>query len=184
MLGALNAVTHQLTTVCNDGYINAATVCDLLRRLKQQYPGRPLTLFLDNARYQRCKLFQALAEELNIELQYLPSYSPNLNLIERYWKFVKKKCLYSKHYPDYASFREAILNCIQRSHRKHKTEQRSLLAFNFQPFQETQFVTVWRICNADWPIGESGCSRQLRCFHPLPNFVDGRDQGLTVLSCG
>jgi transposase len=142
VLGALNAVTHQLTTVCNESYINAATVCDLLRRLRRQYRSQPLTLFLDNARYQRCRLVQAAAAELQIELAYLPSYSPNLNLIERYWKFVKKKCLYSKHYPDYAGFREAVLTCVQTSHRKHKAELRSLLTLNFQSLAEAQFVTV------------------------------------------
>lgn len=142
VLGALNAVTHQLTTVCNDSYINAETVCDLLRRLRWQYRGQPLTLFLDNARYQRCQLVQELAEQLEIELQYLPSYSPNLNLIERFWKLVKKKCLYSKHYSDYATFREAILNCIRHAHRNHKTELQSLLTLNFQSFEEALFVAV------------------------------------------
>jgi len=52
-------------------------------------------LVLDNARYQKCHLVQNLAATLNIELLFLPTYSPNLNLIERLWKFVKKKCLYS-----------------------------------------------------------------------------------------
>ena len=131
VLGALNAITHQLTTVSNDGSINAETVCELLRRLRRQYRCQPITLFLDNARYQRCTLVRELAEQLHIELQFLPAYSPNLNLIERFWKFVKKQCLYSKHYPDYATFRDTILNCIQRAHRKHKAELRTLLALNF-----------------------------------------------------
>jgi len=52
-------------------------------------PGVPITLILDNARYQRCALVQAVAQELGIELLYLPTYSPNLNLIERLWRFVK-----------------------------------------------------------------------------------------------
>ena len=49
-----------------------------------------LTIVLDNARYQRCALVQSLAQSLGIELLFLPAYSPNLNLIERFWKFVKK----------------------------------------------------------------------------------------------
>ena len=56
----------------------------------------PLTIVLDNARYQRCALVQSLAQTLGIELLFLPPYSPNLNLIERFWKFVNKQCLYSK----------------------------------------------------------------------------------------
>ena len=56
-----------------------------------------MTVILDNARYQRCALVQTVAQELRIELLYLPTYSPNVNLIERLWKFVKKQCLYSKY---------------------------------------------------------------------------------------
>ena len=41
---------------------------------------------MDNAKYQRCDLVKKLAVEVNIELLFLPSYSPNLNIIERYWK--------------------------------------------------------------------------------------------------
>ena len=58
----------------------------------------PVTLVLDNARYQRCLLVQDVAKELGIELLFLPSYSPNLNLIERLWKFVKKEVLNSRHH--------------------------------------------------------------------------------------
>lgn len=142
VLGALNAITDQLTTVSNDSYINAETVCELLRRLRRQYGRQPITVFLDNARYQRCTLVRELAEQLRIELQFLPPYSPNLNLIERFWKFVKKQCLYSKHYPDYVAFRDAILNCIKHAPQNHKAELRTLLAPNFQSFEKALFLTV------------------------------------------
>ena len=68
-------------------------VCELLRKIAAAHPDMPITLVLDNARYQKCKLARALAESLNIEMLYLPSYSTNLNLIERLWKFVKKQLL-------------------------------------------------------------------------------------------
>ena len=89
VLGALDAITHELITVTNDSYINAVSVCDLLWKLRFLYPDLSLTLILDNARYQKCKLVWQVADLLDIELLYLPSYSPNLNLIERLWKFVK-----------------------------------------------------------------------------------------------
>ena len=82
----------------NDSYINAQSVCDLLWKLHHMNLKTPMTLVLDKACYQKCKMVGELAEFLGIELLYLPSYSPNLNLIERLWKFVKKKCLYSKYY--------------------------------------------------------------------------------------
>jgi len=83
--------------VTNDTYITADSVCELLRRIAKLNLGMPITLVLDNARYQKCNIVTALALQLNIELLYLPAYSPNLNLIERLWKFVKKKVLYSKY---------------------------------------------------------------------------------------
>lgn len=57
-----------------------------------------MKIVLDNARYQHCKLVEAVAKELNITLLFSPSYSPNLNIIERLWKFTKKKILYAKYY--------------------------------------------------------------------------------------
>jgi len=103
VLGALNAVTHELITVTNDTYINAQSFCDLLWRISHLDIRVPITLVLDNARYQKCKLVWELAEYLDIELLYIPPYSPNLNLIERLWKFVKKQCLYSKYYLDFVT---------------------------------------------------------------------------------
>ena len=47
-------------------------VCELLRKLSARYAGLPMTLVLDNARYQRCDVVQQLAQELGIELLFLP----------------------------------------------------------------------------------------------------------------
>ena len=102
------------------------------------HPGMPVTLVLDNARYQKCKLVWWLANSLNIEMLYLPSYSPNLNLIERLWKFVKKQVLYSKYYADFASFSAAIADCLARTHTDHKAALDSLLSLRFQTLQEPQ----------------------------------------------
>ena len=63
-----------------------------------------LTL-LDNARYQKCKLVQNYATSVGIQLCYLPCYSPQLNLIERFWKFIRNECLYSKYYANFADFK-------------------------------------------------------------------------------
>ena len=142
VLGALNAVTHQLVTVTNDSYINAQSVCDLLRKIAAAHAEIPITLILDNARYQKCKIVWALAESLKIELLYLPSYSPNLNLIERLWKFVKKQVLYSKYYVDFTSFSGAITDCLAQTHTQHNAALDSLLTLRFQTLQETQNVAA------------------------------------------
>ena len=66
------------------------------------------TAVLDNARYQRNKIVEGLAKELRVELLFLPSDSPNLNLIERLWRFVKRKAAYGRYHPTFAEFRAAI----------------------------------------------------------------------------
>ena len=142
VLGALNAVTHELVTVTNDTYINAQSFCDLLWRISRLNIGVPITLVLDNARYQKCKLVWALAESLDIKLLYIPPYSPNLNLIERLWKFVKKQCLYLKYYSEFMDFKNAISNCLNQTDTTHKHELDSLLSLRFQSFEKAQSVAV------------------------------------------
>lgn len=140
MLAALNATTHEIFTVQNLTYVTAATVCELLRLLAGAYPGQPLTIILDNARYQRCALVQGVADSLGIELLFLPPYSPNLNLIERWWKFVKKRCLYGQYYADSTAFQQAILDCIAQAPTQHAAELASLLTLQFQTFKAVPIV--------------------------------------------
>jgi len=140
VLGALNVISHELITVTNDSYINAESVCQLLLKLAELNLGVPITLILDNARYQKCARVLDLAKSLNIELLFLPAYSPNLNLIERLWKFVKKQCLYSIYYPDFASFKQAISECLSKTNTEHKQALDSLLTLNFQTFKKAQIV--------------------------------------------
>jgi transposase len=102
----------------------------------------PITIFLDNARYQRCAWVMEKAKSLNIELCFLPSDSPNLNLIERVWKFVKKKCLYSHYYEKFPAFKEAISNCLEETMTTYKADLDSLLTLRFQLFEKTQFITA------------------------------------------
>jgi transposase len=140
VLAALNATTRELCTVTNLTYITSVTVCELLRLLAGAHPGVPITIVLDNARYQRCTLVQSLAQTLGIELLFLPPYSPNLNLIERFWKFVKKQCLYSKYYADHRAFQQAIITCIEQASDTHKEELASLLTLKFQSFKAVQVI--------------------------------------------
>jgi transposase len=142
VLGALHAITHEVITGTNCTYINAESVCQLLRKLDALGLQVPITLVLDNARYQRCALVQSVADPLGIELLYLPAYSPNLNLIERLWKFVKKQCLYSKYSPDFGAFTSAIEDCLAQTQTTHKHALSSLLTLNFQAFKKAQSLTI------------------------------------------
>jgi transposase len=142
VLGALDAISKQVITVTNVTYITAQSVCLLLEEIAKQNVGVPVKLIMDNARYQRCDLVRRTAAHLNIELVFLPSYSPNLNLIERYWKFVKKKCLYSKYYESFDLFKTAIEGVLQCKNAKHLSELNSLLTLNFQTFENVQIIEV------------------------------------------
>jgi transposase len=140
VLGALNAVTHELITVCNDSYINAESVVELLHKLSALSLQIPITLVLDNARYQKCAYVTEMAASLQIELLYLPAYSPNLNLIERVWKFVKKEALNGRYYEDFTAFKSAIVRCLAHTQTTHKTKLNSLLALNFQTCHDAHIL--------------------------------------------
>lgn len=135
VLGALHATTRQLVTVTNSDTVNAHTVAALLHQLADSFADLPITLVLDNVRYQHCQFIKDLAATLPIELLFLPPYSPNLNLIERLWKFVKKKCLYSEYYEAFKDFKQAIEDCLAEVSGKYQTELASLLTLNFQTFE-------------------------------------------------
>jgi transposase len=141
ILGALDFKRKKLISICNDAYVNSESVCELLRKLSRRSCGLPIKVILDNAAYQRCKKVQEYALSLNIELVFLPSYSPQFNLIERFWKFLKKKCLYSKYYENFQTFKEAINEFIKNID-KYKRELKTLITPNFQTFENVKIVTV------------------------------------------
>ena len=99
-------------------------------------------IVLDNARYQHCRLVKALAEELDITLHFLPSYSPNLNLIERLWKFTKKKCLYNVYYETFDEFVEGITDCLNRIETDYKSELATLMKPNFQSLKNVSLLAL------------------------------------------
>ena len=111
-------------------------------RSSQQYAGRPITIILDNARYQRCRLVTELAQELNITLCFLPPYSPNLNLIERLWRLVKNKCLYNKYYRTFTEFKTAIDDCLAKLETDYKNDVMSMMTLNFQTFEKDNVLAL------------------------------------------
>ena len=89
VLGAVGYASGKVVTEINTGTIRHQEVCRLLGKIRRRC-RKPITVVLDNARYQHTADVRETAARLNIELLYLPPYSPNLNLIERVWKLVKK----------------------------------------------------------------------------------------------
>ena len=96
--------------------LNQHTVVDFLNKLRSLNGDKKIHFICDNASYLHAKLVRAEAEKLNIHIVYLPSYSPNLNLIERYWGFMKKYVLRNCYYETFDYFKSAILEfCKNKS---------------------------------------------------------------------
>lgn len=132
IIGALNPLLLKTTTLLMEGSCDREVIKALLKQIKQEYPKAPkITVVLDNARYNRAHDVQQLAKELNIILRYLPPYAPNLNLIERLWKFFKKKVMKNTYYPTFQSFYSAIDNFF-KNFSDYKKELESLLTLKFQ----------------------------------------------------
>jgi transposase len=79
---------------------------------------------------------------LKIDLEYLPAYSPNLNLIERLWRFVKKQVLYSTHYEKFATFKKSIDSCLRDLATRFKDNMQTLMTLKFQLFSKTENCTA------------------------------------------
>ena len=140
VLGAWNAVTRQLLAVTNTTVVNTDTMCELLRKIAAAGLVGPVTVVLDNAKYQRNNVVQALAAELKIRLLFLPSYSPNLNLIERLWGFAKRESVYGKYHATFDSFRAAIETTLAGIPTKHARRLESLMTLKFQEFKDVSLL--------------------------------------------
>ena len=111
--------------------VNGSSMCDLLRAVRKKHPEeRNLYMVLDNAGYNRSYKVRDVGKELGIKIIYLPSYSPNLNPIERLWKYMKKKVMANTYYPDIETFQEELMLFL-RGIRKHRQELSTLITDNF-----------------------------------------------------
>jgi transposase len=112
--------------------VNADSLCVLLKAIKEKNQSQEkLFLVMDNASFNRSKMVKEMAKTLGIELVYLPPYSPNLNPIERLWKFFKKKTLYNKYYESFDDFNKACVNFFRYA-RKYRPELETFLTDNFR----------------------------------------------------
>lgn len=119
--GAIDITSYQVF-VEEDKTLNALATTNFFKKIEAAYPKkRTIYLFCDNARYYRNRDVKEYLKTSKIKLHFLPPYSPNLNPIERLWKWMKERVLYNTYYPDFESFRSAILgffSSLQRLDRK------------------------------------------------------------------
>jgi len=111
--------------------INAQAAIHLFAKIEAKHPDADaIYIIIDNARYYRSRLLKESVEGTKIKLIFLPPYSPNLNLIERYWKFFKKKVLNNRYYETFEEFKQACKSFF-RKRKKYLPELQTLLAENF-----------------------------------------------------
>jgi transposase len=105
----------------------------LLQKKRAANPGKRLLIVLDNAPYNHAAPVRDAARKLRIQLLYLPVYSPNLNLIERFWKFLKRKVARNRYYTTFIKFRKAVQNVLTNI-AAYREELSSLMTERFQLF--------------------------------------------------
>ena len=93
-----------------------------------------IIVYGDQARYYTAKILKEYLIGTKIEFIHLPAYSPNLNLIERLWKYMKKNVVYNKYYEKYETFKSAVLSFLRKNTKRKKKELSSLMTENFHLF--------------------------------------------------
>ena len=130
--GALNAKDATDIVIREEERINAESVKKLWDTLGERNPGKTIYNICDNAPYYHSKeIKQYLIDNPKVRIIYLPAYSPNLNLIERLWKFLRKQVTSYYFYEHYAEFRQAILDFFHHI-KNYKSELESLLTLKFR----------------------------------------------------
>ena len=110
--------------------LNRDSTVFLLAKIRSKHDAdKDITVVLDNAKYNRAKDVTEYASRHKIKLLYLPLYSTNLNLIERFWKYLKEK-IYTTYYENFGEFKKAITDLLDNIG-KYKDDLISLLAPNF-----------------------------------------------------
>jgi transposase len=101
-----------------DKNLNAQSVIELFTLLRARHPHtKHFRIYLDNAKYQHAKLLTEWVAQtkqesgVTFDLKYLPAYSPNLNLIERLWKFLRKEAL-QKWHPTFEDMQKAVADVL------------------------------------------------------------------------
>lgn len=132
VLGAYCIQTHDHLFILTPDNINQEKLVEFLGLLRAKHPNQgQIYLIVDNARYHHAQSVQAVARQQRIRLEYLPPYSPNLNPIERLWKFVRKKFFKDRYRDTFAKFCTQLQDFFANLD-QYRTELTTLLTENFE----------------------------------------------------
>lgn len=131
VLGGYSPISGRQVSIRTEGTVNAETVCQFIDAIEAAFPeAERITVYVDNARYFHARLVKAYLIGKRVRLVYLPPYSPNLNVIERLWKFCKKKVLATFH-PTFAQFTQVLDDFFEHLER-YQSELDTLMTENFE----------------------------------------------------
>jgi transposase len=106
--GMIDMIGHKLL-IQEDRTLNAESTIQFFRKIEEAYPTkRRIHIFCDNAPYYRNKMVRQYLKNSKVKLHFLPPYSPNLNPIERLWKWMKERVIYNTYYEHFEDFKKAI----------------------------------------------------------------------------
>ena len=129
--GAVCIETLDVISVFDES-VNAQSTIKLFKKILHKNPNaEKIHVICDNARYYRSKMVNEFLENSKIELVFLPPYAPNLNVIERLWRYFKKEIVYNKYYGTFDLFQETCKDFFKNIG-KHKNALSTLLTDKFK----------------------------------------------------
>lgn len=131
ILGALDFKNLSVITTLTEKKCDNERVVEFIKKIKEKYPNKEIVIILDNASYNHANYTTVYASLSGIELFFLPPYSPNLNIIERLWKFTKKKLVHNIYYEKFEQFNEKVCEFFSDLN-KYQKELKLILTKKFQ----------------------------------------------------
>lgn len=130
LAGALN-LNGKGVVVLSEKTINKEVTIKLIKKLQKAQPKGKIYLIMDNASYYHANMVKDFVKRKRIKLIFLPSYSPNLNIIERLWRFFHQKITYNHYFETFEEFKKQTLKFFKNLP-KYQPELNTLLTDNFQ----------------------------------------------------
>ena len=140
LLGCVDPFSLDIIQSHSMVYVDAEQTKAFLEKVRLHSGDIPIAIVLDNARYQHCRAVKDKAAELGIDLIFMPPYSPNLNIIERLWKYTRRHVLAGKYFDSPAKFHEVLRHFFEVDYINHKSNLSSLLTLKFQSFENARLL--------------------------------------------
>lgn len=133
ILGGYDINGHKLIFDADESNCDSVRIIKFFQKIEESVPSdiHSIVLILDNAAYQKHPDVMKYIENTRIILMFLPTYSPNLNLIERFWKFCKKHLVINAYIEKYKDFRAKVFQLLNNID-GYKVELKSLITENFE----------------------------------------------------